>query len=86
VSLRLSPDITTTLTDDGLVLLDERSGRYWQLNTTGTIVLQALLAGKTPHHIGQEFATRYRISVERAHHDITALTNHLYAAKLLASS
>lgn len=30
--LRLRPDIATANTDDGLILLDERTGRYWQLS------------------------------------------------------
>lgn len=43
--LRLRPDTATTDTDDGLVLLDECTGGYWQLNPTGADVLHALLAG-----------------------------------------
>jgi FixJ family two-component response regulator len=83
VSLQLRPDITTTQTDDGLVLLDERTGRYWQLNPTGAHVLHALLQGRHPDHIAQDLATRYRIDLHRAHHDITAITDRLHAAKLV---
>jgi hypothetical protein len=81
--LRLRPDIATADTDDGLVLLDERTGRYWQLNSTGAHVLHALLQGHHPDHIAQDLATRYRIEVQQAHHDITALTDHLSAANLV---
>ncbi|MFF2963230.1 PqqD family peptide modification chaperone [Streptomyces sp. NPDC057963] len=34
-----------------MVLLDERDGRYWQLNSTGATVLQALLDGAGPQQI-----------------------------------
>ncbi|HEY6422606.1 MAG TPA: lasso peptide biosynthesis PqqD family chaperone [Pseudonocardiaceae bacterium] len=84
--LRLRPDIATTGTDDGLVLLDERTGRYWQLNSTGAHVLHALLEGHHPDHIAADLATRYRIDVQRARNDVTAITDHLRVAKLVASS
>ncbi|MGH4001704.1 MAG: lasso peptide biosynthesis PqqD family chaperone, partial [Pseudonocardiaceae bacterium] len=83
VPLRLRPDIATTDTDDGLVLLDERTGRYWQLNSTGAVVLHALLAGQPPGHIAADLATRYHIEVQQAQHDVAALTDHLHTAKLL---
>ncbi len=84
--LRLRPDIATTDTDDGLVLLDERSGRYWQLNSTGAHVLAALLEGRDPDDIARGLAARYRIDVEQAQHDVTAITDHLRAANLVTSS
>jgi Coenzyme PQQ synthesis protein D (PqqD) len=84
--LRLRPDIATTDTDDGLVLLDERTGHYWQLNPTGVHVLHALIEGHHPDQIAAELATRYRIEIQQAQHDITALTDHLHAANLVAPS
>lgn len=83
--LRLRPDIATTDTDDGLVLLDERSGRYWQLNSTGADLLHALLAGQDPDHIARDLVTRYHIDPQHAQRDIAALTEQLHAAKLVAS-
>lgn len=85
MSLRLRPDVTTTDTDDGLVLLDERTGRYWQLNTTGAVVLRALLEDHRTERIAQDLAARYHVDIGQAHHDITALTEHLHAAKLVES-
>ncbi|MFD0392114.1 PqqD family peptide modification chaperone [Streptomyces nogalater] len=40
--------MTTVATDDGLVLLDERGGRYWQLNTTAAAILEHLARGSDP--------------------------------------
>lgn len=84
--LRLRPDIATTDTDDGLVLLDERTGRYWQLNPTGAHVLHALLEGHHPDQIAVDLATRYRIDSLKAQRDVTALTDRLHTAKLVAPS
>jgi coenzyme PQQ synthesis protein D (PqqD) len=81
--VRLCPDIATTDTDDGLVLLDERTGRYWQLNLTGAHVLGALLEGRHPDHIAQDLVFRYRIDLHQAQRDVTALTDQLHAAKLV---
>jgi Coenzyme PQQ synthesis protein D (PqqD) len=86
VPLRLRPDIATTDTDGGLVLLDERTGRYWQLNPTGVYVLRALVDGHHPNHIAQDLATRYHIDFHQAHRDVTAITDHLHAANLVAPS
>lgn len=47
MTLALRAGITTAGTEDGLVLLDECAGRYWQLNNTGALVLEALLDGGT---------------------------------------
>lgn len=84
--LRLRPDIATTDTDDGLVLLDERTGRYWQLNPTGAHILHALLAGHHPDHIAADLATRYHIDPQQAQHDVTALTKHLHTTNLITAS
>lgn len=80
---QLRPDIASTATDDGLVLLDERSGRYWQLNATGTHVLQALLAGQPGQDIAAELATRHGIDLAQATRDVTAVIDQLHSAKLL---
>ena len=84
--LRLRPEIATTDTDDGLVLLDERTGRYWQLNPTGAHVLHALLAGQHPNHITTELINRYHIDATQAQQDIAALTDQLHTAKLVTSA
>ncbi|CAL9424424.1 hypothetical protein SUDANB95_01911 [Actinosynnema sp. ALI-1.44] len=45
MTLRLADHVSLTGTEDGDVLLDERTGRYWQLNATGSLVLRTLLDG-----------------------------------------
>jgi hypothetical protein len=84
MSLRLRADVSTTATDDGLVLLDERAGRYWQLNPTGAYVLSVLLNGATPAQAAAMLADQYAISVDQATGDVTALVDQLRAAGLIA--
>ncbi|MGH8887721.1 MAG: PqqD family peptide modification chaperone [Egibacteraceae bacterium] len=45
-----------------MVLLDERSGRYRQLNTSGALVLRVLLDGATPQKAAKTLATRCPVS------------------------
>lgn len=84
--MRLRPEIATTDTDDGVVMLDERSGRYWQLNRTATLMLHALLRGAPPERIAEDLATRHHIDRQRVEHDIGALIDHLHNAKLVTPS
>ncbi|MBC3844429.1 PqqD family protein [Streptacidiphilus sp. 4-A2] len=44
----LRPHVTATPSGRGMILLDTRSGKYWQLNDTGALVLRNLLRGATP--------------------------------------
>lgn len=82
----LREDVSFVSTDDGAVLLDERSGRYWQLNVTGRETLQALLDGRTPQESAQYLADTYQVSIERATTDVAALVRQLSEARLAVPS
>ncbi|MGK5559349.1 PqqD family peptide modification chaperone, partial [Actinomadura kijaniata] len=45
MALRFAPDVATAETAYGTVLLDQRKGRYWELNPTGTLVVRTLMGG-----------------------------------------
>ncbi|MDT0322272.1 lasso peptide biosynthesis PqqD family chaperone [Streptomyces millisiae] len=79
---RLRPDITACDAADGMVLLDERTGRYWQLNATAAQVLRALLDGRAPEEIASGLAATHEVRPERAAADIAALIDHLATARL----
>lgn len=81
--MRLHPDVISTDTDDGTVLLNERTGRYWQLNKTGARVLQGLLDGQEAAGIAAELADRYGIGLQQAERDVTAVIERLSGAKLV---
>ncbi len=59
MTLALKPDVTATDTEDGLVLLDQRSGRYWQLNRSGATTLRLLLDGHTPEETADRLTRQH---------------------------
>jgi Coenzyme PQQ synthesis protein D (PqqD) len=83
MSLTLRRDVVATHVGDGIVLLDQRIGRYWQLNATGALVLHVLLNGSTPEQAARELSRQHPVIVERAEADVTALLQHLRSARLV---
>lgn len=59
--------------EDGMVLLDERKGRYFKLNSSGAMILRALLDGSSPADVTRSLVERYEVSEERAAADVDAL-------------
>ncbi len=84
--MRLHRDVSVTDTDDGTVLLHQRTGRYWQLNTTGSRVLRRLLDGDSPDGIAAGLAADYGIDPTRAAQDVSAVIEHLRTAELTVAS
>ncbi|MEU1630665.1 lasso peptide biosynthesis PqqD family chaperone [Streptomyces sp. NPDC020096] len=83
MTLRLTADTLATDTDDGAVLLSQRTGHYWQLNPTGAYALQRLLDGCTTDQVAEEFTTRFDIAPAQAREDITTMTEQLQASGLV---
>jgi PqqD family protein of HPr-rel-A system len=83
MTLKLRADVSTADTDEGVVLLDERVGRYWQLNPTGARVLRMLLDGAAPNHVAHTLADRHAVSTEQAAADVAAFLERLRAAGLV---
>ncbi|WP_409181206.1 lasso peptide biosynthesis PqqD family chaperone [Amycolatopsis sp. VS8301801F10] len=81
--MRLPPEVTAAGTPDGTVLLDLTSGRYWQLNSTGSAVLQGLLDGSDPEVVAAELAARHGIDEAVAQKDVAAVVDHLRSAGLV---
>ncbi|MFE0174575.1 lasso peptide biosynthesis PqqD family chaperone [Streptomyces sp. NPDC059002] len=87
MSLTLRPDVCATDTADGMVLLDEASGRYWQLNGSAALVLRSLLDGGEPSDAARALrAAHPRLTAERADDDTASITSALLAARLVVSS
>ena len=66
-----------------MVLLDERTGHYWQLNSTGASVLTRLLDGQQPEQIAVQLAERYELSVDVIQSDVIAVVDQLRDARLV---
>ncbi|MFF2618040.1 lasso peptide biosynthesis PqqD family chaperone [Kitasatospora sp. NPDC058046] len=80
---QLRPDVTLTPTDDGAVLLDERSGRYYQLNRTALLVLRSLLDGRTAEETAADLSARHPVTADRARADVDRLHETLRTAGLV---
>jgi hypothetical protein len=81
--MQLRPDVTLTPTGNGAVVLDERSGRYFQLNRTGLHILQSLLDGHDTAEIAADLTTRYPVTTDQARTDIHNLQHSLQTAGLV---
>ncbi|GHE64541.1 hypothetical protein GCM10018785_36850 [Streptomyces longispororuber] len=86
MTFALKPDVTATDTEDGLVLLDERSGRYWQLNRSGATTLRLLLDGHTPEETALRLARLHPDAADRALTDVRALLAALDRARLVVTA
>ncbi|MFE0023970.1 lasso peptide biosynthesis PqqD family chaperone [Amycolatopsis sp. NPDC059021] len=83
MGLTLRAEVSVVDTDYGSVLLDERAGRYFQLNPTGKLVVGALLEGRSAEQAAEALAREYRVSREQAGRDVTALVAGLRSAGLV---
>ncbi|MGP3926773.1 lasso peptide biosynthesis PqqD family chaperone [Streptomyces sp. 8N616] len=84
MSFSLADGVSIAQTGSGAVLLDERSGRYWQLNSSGARVLEKLLAGESVGEAGAAAASGTRVAPEKAAGDAAALLERLQAAGLVS--
>jgi Coenzyme PQQ synthesis protein D (PqqD) len=84
--LTLSQSVVTTDTDYGTALLDERSGRYWTLNPTATLVLRVLLNGGDPPRAARALADQYDVTPAMAEADVDKLVDDLCGAGLLTDA
>ncbi|TVT35612.1 lasso peptide biosynthesis PqqD family chaperone [Amycolatopsis rhizosphaerae] len=82
--MKLRADVSVTDTDTGLVLLDERAGKYFQMNSTGAFVLHRLLEGVPEPDVVSLLRKRYAVGAERAAADVAALVDRLRSAGLVS--
>ncbi|WP_067456370.1 lasso peptide biosynthesis PqqD family chaperone [Actinomadura macra] len=81
----LSRHVSMTETENGMVLLDERSGRYFQLNGTGATVVRMLGEAATVEDVIARLARDHPAQAERVPADVRALLDSLRSARLITS-
>jgi hypothetical protein len=82
--MRLSDTVTSTETSDGIVLLHQRSGVFWQLNGSGAMVVQMLLAGQSADEAADRLVERYDVRASEAAADVAILVDQLRENQLVA--
>ncbi|MFC9976638.1 lasso peptide biosynthesis PqqD family chaperone [Spirillospora sp. NPDC127200] len=87
MTFALREHVTMTETPHGAVLLDERSGRYWQTNRTGAQALRALLDGASVPEAAEALRERHtdQVGADQARADVTELIDALRAAEVVRS-
>ncbi|MGW1376622.1 lasso peptide biosynthesis PqqD family chaperone [Streptomyces sp. NPDC002446] len=85
MTFALAPYVSSTPTAGGTVLLDTRTGRYWQMNHTGTLVLDHLLTGGTCRTAADQLRARHPDAADRAEADAEALLKSLVTARLVTT-
>ncbi|WP_103351403.1 lasso peptide biosynthesis PqqD family chaperone [Amycolatopsis sp. CA-128772] len=48
MTVRMHPSVVVTATENGMVLLDQRAGWYFELNPAGASIVHALTEGADP--------------------------------------
>ena len=81
---RLAAHVTATETEHGMVLLDQRAGRYWQMNDTAALVLRCLIDGGTVEQAVAALRERFPAAAEHAPADVSDLIASLRKAKVMA--
>ncbi len=83
MGLQFRTDVSAADTEYGTVLLDERSGRYWQLNPTGALVVRILLDGGSQVDAITALTEEFEVAEPQAEQDVTALVDSLRSAGLV---
>jgi Coenzyme PQQ synthesis protein D (PqqD) len=83
MTLKLRSGVSAADTDYGLVLLDEDSGQYWNLNPTAALALRTLLDGGTPEQAVQELTGQFAVDADTASRDVQDLISDLHSAGLV---
>ncbi|KUJ66893.1 hypothetical protein ACZ90_31085 [Streptomyces albus subsp. albus] len=68
----LRDHIALTETAGGAVLLNQRTGQYWQLNATATLIARTFQRGATADEVAAALAARHPAAADRAAADVTA--------------
>jgi hypothetical protein len=83
MTLKLRDGVSAADTDYGIVLLDEDSGQYWNLNPSATQAFRLLLDGGTPAEAVRQLTERYAVDADSAGRDVQELLQGLRAADLV---
>jgi PqqD family protein of HPr-rel-A system len=83
--LTLSRSVVSTETDYGTALLDQRSGRYWTLNPTATVILRVLLDGGDRSRAVHALLDQFDVEPDTARADVDLLIIQLRSAGLVTA-
>lgn len=85
MSVRLRAGVVTQVIGGQMLLLDSRGGQYFDLNASGTVMLQALLDGRPRAALIGELEARHQQPRARLEADLDQLLQALQLAGLVES-
>ncbi|WP_306208668.1 lasso peptide biosynthesis PqqD family chaperone [Actinoplanes sp. RD1] len=80
--ITLRAEVTFTPTEYGAVLLDLRTGRYWQLSRTAAVIVAAVRAGRGRDGALDDLRVRFDVGDDRLVRDVDTLLEQLRAGGL----
>ncbi|MET0134110.1 MAG: lasso peptide biosynthesis PqqD family chaperone [Kibdelosporangium sp.] len=83
MAITLRDRVSVVDTDYGVVLLDVRTGVYWELNSSGAVALKALLACADIGAATAEVTAQFDVDQQTATGDVRALLAELRSAGLV---
>jgi Coenzyme PQQ synthesis protein D (PqqD) len=81
--LKLRKGVLKAETEYGIVLLDEETGEYWNLNHTAAAALRTLAAGGTTEEAARDLSFGYEVDLDSAAADVGELIAALRSANLV---
>ncbi|MGA5818170.1 lasso peptide biosynthesis PqqD family chaperone [Kitasatospora sp. NPDC094028] len=85
MAITLHPDVSTADTEYGIVLLDGRDGRYFQLNGSAAVAFQALADGGTVEQAAERLTGTFDVALDRARQDVERLVAKLVSLKVVTA-
>jgi hypothetical protein len=82
MTFKLRERVSAADTEYGIVLLDEDSGEYWNLNPTGALVVRTLLDGGSAADAVERLVEEYAVDADAARQDVHDLVDGLRSAGL----
>lgn len=83
--MRLHKNVSTTTTEYGMVLLDESTGRYWQLSHLAALIVEQLDRGEGIDDTVELITGRFDVETDKARHDVDVFVGKLRSAGLVTS-
>lgn len=82
-AVRLRAGVVSQAFNGEMVLLDVAAGQYFELNGSGTLMLETLLAGADRAQTIVAIQQRFQVDAERAGSDLDELLASLRQARLI---
>ena len=83
MTLKLRDRVSAADTEYGIVLLDEDSGEYWNLNPTGALVVRTMMDGGSAADAMHRLIEEYAVDPDTAREDVDDLLAGLREAGLV---